>query len=284
VSSCNAQQPKKSDEPVKHSFLCSDVGTDIVAMFSADGKLQWEYPISECTDVWMLKNGNVLMSTCGKIRGVREVTPDKKIVWEYKTTSEVWGCQRLKNGNTLVAESSARRIIEVSPEGKIVKVIPVKSLGRDHWGMRHARKLKNGNYLACLMDGKAVWEYDTSGKKIREIKMPDMAFSAIRLKNGNTVIGYKGGVIEVDPKDKVLWHLTQKDIPDVKLYWICAIQRLDNGNTVVNNWFMHKRHTNSTPFFEVTPDKKVVWKAALHKRMFDPISIQILDVKDKSLR
>ena len=151
-------------------------------------------------------------------------------------------------------------------------------------GMRHGRKLANGNYLAALLDDKAVWEYDSSGKMIRQIKVPDVAFSAIRLRNGNTVIGYRGGVVEVDPQDKVVWHLTQEDLPDVKLYWVCGVQRLANGNTVVGNWFMHKRRTDSTPFFEVTADNKVVWTANMHERMVDPVSIQILDVKNRSLR
>jgi len=284
MTPCAARAADAANKPVTHSYLFSDVGAKRVFKMSAGGEIEWEYPADQCTDAWLLDNGNVLMSFTGKARGVREVSPDKKVVWEYKTTSEVWGCQRLADGNTLVAECTAKRLIEVDPKGKIVKVVPVKSTGNKHMGMRNARKLANGNYLVGLLDDKAVWEYDSAGKKIREIKVPDVAFSAIRLKNGNTVIGYRGGVIEVDPKDKVVWHLTQKDLPGVKLYWVCCIQRLPNGNTVVGNWFIHKRRTDSTPFFEVTRDKKVVWRAALHKRMFDPVSIQILDVKDATLR
>ncbi len=269
---------------VQHSFLCSDIGAKRVFKVSAAGEIEWEYPADQCTDAWMLDNGNVLMSFTGETRGVREVTPDKKVVWEYTTDGEVWGCQRLGNGNTLVAECTAKRLIEVDSKGQIVKIVPVESGGNTHMGMRHARKLANGNYLVALLDDKAVWEYDSSGKMIREIKVPDLAFSVIRLDNGNTVIGYRGGVIEVDPKDKVLWHLTQKDVPDVKLHWICCIQRLPNGNTIVGNWFLHKRHADDAPFFEVTPEKKVVWKVKMHERMFDPASIQILNVKNRALR
>ncbi len=274
----------KAKQVVTHSFLCSDIGAKRVFKISAAGQIEWEYPADQCTDAWTLANGNILMSFTGKKRGVREVAPDKTVVWEYTTTSEVWGCQRLANGNTLVAECTAKRLIEVDSKGKIVKVVPVKSTGKVHMGMRNARKLANGHYLVALLTDKAVREYDSSGKMIREIKVPDMAFSVIRLANGNTVIGYRGGVIEVDAKDKVVWHLTQKDLPAMKLYWICCIQRLPNGNTVVGNWFIHKRRTDSSPFFEETPEKKVVWRAAMHKRMFDPASIQILNVRDASLR
>ncbi len=284
VTSYGAEQNKIPRRTVEHRFLCSDIGAERVFKISAVGDIEWEYPVDQCTDVWMLDNGNVLMSFTGKNRGAREVTPDKKVVWEYSTSSEVWGCQRLPNGNTLVAECTDKRLVEVDGEGKIVKIVPVASGGNTHMGMRHARKLANGNYLVGLLDDKVVREYDSSGKMVRQIKVPDVAFSMIRLENGNTVIGYRGGVVEVDPQDKVVWRLTQEDVPDIKLYWICCIQRLPNGNTVVGNWFIHKRRTDSVPFFEVTPDKKVVWRAAMHERMLDPAAIQVLDVKDITLR
>ena len=284
VWSYAAQAKKEPAQAVRHAYIFSDIGAKRVFKMSADGKIEWEYPADQCTDIWMQKNGNILMSFTGKKRGAREVSPDKKIVWEYITTSEVWACQRLANGDTMIGEGSARRLIEVNRDGKIVKTVEIPSGGNKHMGMRHARKTAAGTYLVALLADKAVREYDASGKMIREIKVPNMAYSMIRLKNGNTVIGYRDGVIEVDPKDKVVWHLTQKDVPNIKLYWICCIQRLPNGNTVVNNWFMHKRRAGGVPFFEVTPDKKVVWRAKMHERMFDPTAIQILDVKDTSLR
>ncbi len=97
--------------------------------------------------------------------------------------------------------------------------------------------------------------------------------------------GEKGKIVyEVDPEGKVVWRLTQEDVPDVKFYWINGIQRLPNGNTVVGNWFIHQRRSDSTPFFEVTPDKKVVWKMTMHQRMVDPVGIQMLDVTDATRR
>ncbi len=278
-----------TQEP-RHAYLCSDIGAERVFKVSAAGEIVWEYPARQCADAWLLPNGNVLMSFTDSAgegreanRGAREVTPDKKVVWEYKTASEVWSCQRLADGNTLVAECTAKRLIEVDAAGAIARVIPVKSNTDGHGVMRLARKLGNGHYLVGHLDDRAVREYDTDGTVLREIKVPDVAFSAVRLGNGNTLIGYRGGVIEVDAQDKTVWHLTQQDLPDLKLYWICGLQRLDNGNTVVNNWFMHQRRTDSPPFFEVTPDKKVVWRAPLHERMGDPTAIQIMEADDLNL-
>ena len=251
--SYGAERDKDAKQTVRHSFLCSDIGAKRVFKISAAGEIEWEFPVDQCTDAWMLDNGNVLMSFTGAKRGVREVTPDKEVVWEYFSSAEVWGCQRLSNGNTLVAEGTAKRLLEVDAKGRIVKIVPVESTGNVLLGMRHARKLPNGNYLVALLDDKAVWEYDPSGKKIREIKVPDMAFSAVRLDNGNTLIGYKNGVVEVDPKDKVVWHLTQPDVPNVKLYWINCVQRLPNGNTLICEG-------NEGRIFEVTSIGAVVWE------------------------
>ncbi len=275
---------------VRHDYLCSDIGAQRVFKVSAVGEIAWEYPAMQCADAWLLPNGNVLMSFTdaageGKEanRGAREVTPDKKVVWEYKTTSEVWSCQRLADGNTLVAECTAKRLIEVDAAGAIVKAIPVKSGTDGHGVMRLARKLVNGHYLVGHLDDKAVREYDADGTVLREIKVPDVAFGAVRLNDGNTLIGYRGGVIEVDAQDKTVWQLTQEDLPDLKLYWICNLQRLANGNTVVNNWFMHQRRTDSPAFFEVTRDKKVVWRVPLHERMVDPTAIQVMESEDMKI-
>ncbi len=277
ITSCAAQT-------VQHRLLCSDVGAKRVFIISAEGTIEWEYPADQCTDAWMLPSGNVLMSFTGEKRGAREVTPDKKVVWEYTAGGEIWGCQRLANGSTLVAECTAKRLVEVDSKGEIVKIVSVESGGNVHMGMRYARQLSNGNYLIALLDDKAARELDPAGKILREFKVPGLAFSAVRLENGNTLIGYRNGVVEVDPQDKVVWRLTQEDVPDVKLYWINGVQRLPNGNTVVGNWFIHQRRSDSTPFFEVTPDKKVVWKMAMHERMSDPIAIQMLDVTDATRR
>lgn len=275
----------------QREYLCSDVGAQRVFRISAAGEIVWEYPAMQCVDAWLLPSGNVLFSFTdgagnGTVanRGACEVTPEKKVVWEYKTTSEVWSCQRLADGNTLVAECSAKRLVEVDPAGKVVKTIPVQSKGGGHGVMRLARKLDDGHYLVAHLEEKAVREYDGAGKVLREIGVPDVAFGMVRLANGNTLISYRGGIIEVDPQDKTVWHLTQQDLPDVKLYWVCDLQRLANGNTVVNNWFIHKRRTDSPPFFEVTPEKKVVWRAPLHERMVDPGAIQIIEKDAKPQR
>jgi hypothetical protein len=90
----------------------------------------------------------------------------------------------------------------------------------------------------------------------------------VRLKNGNTLISGNARkyVKEVNPAKQVVWELTQADLPpDIILYTVQEAMRLSNGNTIVNNWCggglpRGEWADKCVQVFEVTPDKKVVWK------------------------
>ena len=64
-----------------HPFLCCDHNGGKVCVVSAEGKIEWEYACKSPQDCWRLENGNYLFCF---FSGAVEVTPDKKIVWEYK--------------------------------------------------------------------------------------------------------------------------------------------------------------------------------------------------------
>lgn len=77
----------------------------------------------------MLPNGNILVFDNGTYRGysvVREIEPPSaRTVWEYQAGDAFFspyrsGVQRLPGGNTLVCESDAGRIFEVTPAGRVV--------------------------------------------------------------------------------------------------------------------------------------------------------------------
>ncbi|MGE5499505.1 MAG: hypothetical protein ACM3Q2_15600, partial [Syntrophothermus sp.] len=123
-----------------HPFVCTDYTQGKVFIVEKDGKITWEYPAQDCNDIWMLPNGNLLFNTG---HGVKEVTRDKKVVFSYESNSEVYACQRLKNGNTFVGECNSGRLLEITPEGKIFREIKILPEGKDggHAFMRNARKL-----------------------------------------------------------------------------------------------------------------------------------------------
>jgi len=262
-----AGAPAHAAEPavkgsVRHAFILSDSGRGKVLRFDADGKLVWECDAPNTYDCQLLPNGNVLF-TCriqGRNCGVREVTPDKKVVWEYKATGEIFACQRLPDGNTLVGECTNARLLEVTPDGKVAREIKVKCKRRGHGCMRMARKTKAGTYIVGHPGDRAVREYSATGKVLREIPTPGTAYGAQLLDNGHVLFSCQHSVIEVDEAGKEVWRLSAREIPQLGPKWLACIARLPNGNTVVGNWLGHHQEGKGVPLFEVTPDKKVVWQ------------------------
>jgi outer membrane protein assembly factor BamB len=103
-------------------------------------KLLWEYKTPRpCTDAQALPNGNILFSIP---ESAFEMTREYEIVWQYKLKdSSIRGLQRLRNGNTLIADFGGR-VIEISPEGAIVWQFNLASA-------TDAFRLPNGNTLVA---------------------------------------------------------------------------------------------------------------------------------------
>ena len=180
--------PKAQPKPGPAFFLAGDNGFGRVALFNREGVLLWQFKAPKAYDVHLLPSGNVLFSCHG---GVKEVTPAKKVAFEYKTKSEIFACQRLANGNTMIAECTAARLIEVDPKGKIVKEIKTQSKNKGHTHMRCARKTAAGTYIVAHLGEKAVKEYDADGKIIKVFKTLWKVYEAHRRANGNTVASGK---------------------------------------------------------------------------------------------
>lgn len=276
----SAAEPNK---PAGHRMVCTDYSQGKAFIVSADGKVEWDYPAPSSNDVWMLPNGNLLFTTG---HGVKEVARDKKVVFCYESKSEIYACQRLPNGNTFIGECNAGRLLEVAPDGKIVKQVRLLPEGKDggHAYIRNARQLSNGNYLVTHYGQQVVREYDPQGKVLREIPAPGGPHSAIRLPNGNTLIacgdmGNDGAnLFEVDPAGKIVWQVKRDELPGIRLAFMTGLQRLPNGNTVASNWLGHGQFGKGPHLIEITPDKKVVWTFADHETMRTIASVQLLDV------
>ena len=277
-----------AEDPASHRIVAADRTTGKVAVIDAAGKVEWEFANRhDVHDLQMLPNGNLLVHTSPTT--LAEISPEKKVVWKYESKPkvgynggvEVHAFQRLADGRTMIAESGNTRIIEVDAEGKIVKEVPLKvKQPNAHRDTRMARKLDNGHYLVCHEGDGAVREYDEAGKVVWEYALdlggrpasgghgPEghgtEVFGAVRLANGNTLIG--GGnnnrVLEVDPKGQVVWSIDQRELPGVVLAWVTTVQQLPNGNVVIGNCHAGK---GQPQLIEVTRDKKVVWKFEDHR-------------------
>jgi hypothetical protein len=264
--------------------------------------VEWEVACKHNShDIACLPNGNFLLHT-GPAR-IEELTKEKKVVWSYAARPsaaggrvEIHAFQRLPDGNTLVAESGNRRLVEVDPAGQVAATIPLTIEKPDpHRDTRLARKLASGNYLVCHEGDGAVREYDPAGKIVWSYKL-DLAgrprssghgpeghgtevFGALRLPSGNTLIACGNGnrVIEVTPEGKTVWSLEQNELPGITLAWVTTLQVLTSGNIIVGN--CHAGESNPQ-LIEVTRDKKVVWTFRDFKTFGNSLAAaQVLDVE-----
>lgn len=251
-------------------FMQYSPGNRIVEL-SAEGKILWEHPVPGLAVMFQeLKNGDVMYAYGGSPTGVQEVDREHKVVWNYNAKCEqVLGFSRLPNGNVLVGEQGPCQAVEVNKQGEEVHTTPLTTFEKPaHRQLRTLSKLANGNILACHEADATVREVDPEGKLVWEYPGMPNVFQAIRLKNGNTLIGGGEGsqahIVEVTKEKKVVWEFGDKDAPELGLNWICGIQILKNGNYVVGN-FLRGKEGHGAHAFEITRKKQVVWIFADHK-------------------
>jgi hypothetical protein len=274
-----AQLHAAPDAPGRR-ILAGDDSTKRLAIIAPDGSVEWEIPVTAIHDAAVLPNGNILLQQGWTL--VQEVTPDRKVVWQYDAAKanpgkpvEVHAFQRLPGGLTMIVESGPARILEVDSTGAVKREVKLQvDHPSAHSDTRLVRKIANGNYLVAHEADGRVREYDPTGKIVWQYDVPlfgkerkgghgpeafgNSVFSATRLPNGNTLIGAGNGhaVLEVNPAGKIVWKVEQNDLPGITLAWVTRVERLPNGNTLIGN--CHAGPENPQ-LIEVTPDRKVVW-------------------------
>ncbi|MCC9641206.1 PQQ-like beta-propeller repeat protein [Rhodopirellula sp. JC740] len=275
--------PASSPQNDGHKVLLH--GKTGLVVVQQDGSISWQMDWGGIHDLHLLPNGNIL--TRKGRTAVVEIDPNtKQVVWSYNSAKqggntgkrvEIHAFDLLPNGNVMIAESGAGRIIEVDRSGTIQHEIQLRIDHPDpHSDTRLVRRLESGNYLvAHERDGKAR-EYDRSGKVVWEYTVPmfgkeaagghgpeafgNRLFAAIRLKNGNTLIASGNGhsVLEVTAEKQIVWQIHQHDLPGIQLAWVTTLQVLGNGNYVIGNCHAGP---GQPILIEIEPaSKKVVWQ------------------------
>jgi hypothetical protein len=251
-----------------------------------DGKVVWTYTNpkkGELGDCTMMSNSNIVFS---RQYGASEVTPDKRIVWNYDAppNTEIHTAYPLGKNKVLIMQngSPAKLLVIRKRDNHVEKqlVLPTKS-PITHGQFRHVRPTRAGTFLVAHMDFGKIVEYSSKGKEIWSVDAPS-AWAAVRLKNGNTLISgnQQGYVREVDPKGQIVWEITKGDLPDYPLYTVQEVSRLRNGNTLINNWtagLPREKWPFTVQLIEVTPAKKVVWALSDWNDLGPASSTQLLD-------
>lgn len=262
------------------------------------GKVKWTYSIpldvvvggspqkEELGDCTRLSNGNVLFS---HRFGASEVTPSKKIVWSYDAEpgTEIHSVQAIGRDRVLLMQNGvpAKLLLINTVTGKTEKELHLPTGSNSiHGQFRRVRMTRDGTFLAAHMGMNKVIEYDSTGTRIWSVDART-PWSAVRLKNGNTLIGgdQSGYVREVNLSGETVWEITKDELPGYHLSVVQEVDRLANGNTVICNWIAGDNNTadwpNSVQIIEVTPDKQVVWvlRQWSNPNLGPASSIQLLD-------
>lgn len=202
-------------------LFCHRDGAREVAL---KGETVWEYKTrspGQCHSCQPLANGRVLVAECGLSRLV-EIGRDGGVAKEIPVASKAKnmghqfrGTRRTADGHTWVCLMDEQKIVELSPEGILIREIPVE-------GFPHAAvKLPDGHLLITLGPTGKVIELDDKLNIVWELAANDLPGNPLRLPagcqrlpSGNTLIcNYLGGfegkqpqVFEVTRDKRVVWE------------------------------------------------------------------------------
>ena len=182
-----------------------------------------------------------------------------------KAPVELKTCVPLPNGDVMTVDADAMELVQLTDKGqRIAKRIPVPTdkKASPHNRYNLLRRTDAGTFLLALRTEKAFVEVDESGKELWRHAVPDLPVVAERLANGNTLMSWRGGLIEATPKHEVVWELRTADITEFPVIIFGGFHRFENGNTLIANsdWHYQPAGRNAVQVFEVTRDKRVVWK------------------------
>jgi hypothetical protein len=143
-----------------------------------DGKLVKEIPLKKGAQNtrWarMTKSGGYVVAS--EQYGIIEYDAKGKILWDYPIEGRVYGARKLKNGNTFICAGGSKRILEVTPDKKVVWEVNKEVPGTDiklGW-MTCIQESEAGNYIIgnchagpdnpqifeITKDKKIVWEFN----------------------------------------------------------------------------------------------------------------------------
>lgn len=274
----------------QHPMLYAGEGYNTLFLVNG-GKVTWTYSTGrggEIDDVWLLTNGHVLYA---RMSYVEEITPQKQVVWHYDPPAgtEVHSCQPIGLDKVLLVQNGLPpKLMIINKKTNAVELehaLPAESLTEQktvHPQFRRVRMTAKGTFLLPFLRMNKVVEFDQDFNAIWTYQIPT-PWSAVRLKNGNTLIDDEHDrlVREVNPKGETVWEFKQSDLPaDIQFHNIQTADRLANGNTVIfssTGGSKAEDRPGIIQVVEVTPDKKVVWVLQDWKNLGPATTAQFLD-------
>lgn len=263
----------------RHSFICVETDKRQILWVDHDGNVtRRRTPEGVSFDVWSMPDGSVLYTHYGLgSDGVSIVDKQDRLCFRYETRGEVFGCQPLENGNILLGEVQQQCITEVDRQGQIVRQIPVEYTGKSpHNAMRMVRRHRDCCF-AVQPGSREIAVFNENGGLIKRFHTRPDTFGAVMRSSGGLLYTHRSGVVELDAEGREIWELKAEEIPEIGIQWLLGIQLLKNGNLVLTNWLGHDCHRKGIPFFEVTPQKKIVWTCDCTDTAEEAAVLQVLE-------
>lgn len=255
----------------------------VVHKYDSQGQIIWTWKqgVGNMGDCQMLKNGNILFADGND---VTEVTPEGKIVFHFvpedKRPDSVFSAQRLDNGNTVIGWNSQNKILELDPQGKVIKTIECQFLDKinSHNNQRWVRKTGWGTYLAAQKKKGVAAEYDESGKLLRQMQVPNKEIYGVwELPDRQVLTSFLDCLVIFDKDGKEIWRFSSSELKDIQITYMCSLFVRKNGNIVIGNYAANRKNVHAVCMFEITRDKKLVWSYKNPKAPDSFMGIQIIE-------
>ncbi|MBT3278992.1 MAG: hypothetical protein HN909_02765 [Phycisphaerales bacterium] len=241
------------------------LGSGTIGILDRSGLFLRKYAgTGNLTDLRLLPNGNMLYTDPDVI----EVTPAGKQVFVYGPRPAKggvsFGCERLADGRTIVAENLTGKIVFLDTAGKVESsFMTIPNPKGNHGHMRHLIATPRKTIWVAFKDAKQAREYTFDGKLLRTIKNKEGVFGVAERPNGNIVLGCLGGLYEYDKSSKVVWSMKKSEFPaGVITGYMTGVRVRKNGNVIVGMYRAYDRQGKGSAIVEVTKEKKVAWRYA----------------------
>lgn len=227
--------PPVVGRPFPGAILIADRGNGRIVLVDGAGHVLWRFPIAgsltagetfSADDAFLAPDGKTITANEeGREVVVRIDVATKRIVWVYghngmagsadgylRTPDDAYP---LANGDVVIADIMNCRVIEVSPDKRIVRQWGRTTVCRHDPPNTYAQPngdtpLPDGGLLITEIFGSQVVRLDAAGKVVFDVHVPTVYPSDAQLDaDGNVVVAdyaNPGAVVSVDPSGKLLWR------------------------------------------------------------------------------
>ncbi|MEM8884628.1 MAG: hypothetical protein AAGD14_11205, partial [Planctomycetota bacterium] len=174
-------------------------GDRTIVEFDAAGRRTWSSKAvkGSISSVSETRAGNLLVAAGFSVNQIVELGAGGQVLWRLTIPGRPVCAYELPDGKFLVTLKDLGKVVEVSRRGTQSTVLE---------GLRgpyFARRTRNATLLVVEQSAGVVSEFNAKGERLWESPKFDRLYSAVRLRDGSTLIGDKEGVKRIAPDGSI---------------------------------------------------------------------------------